>query len=260
MKNAINFATEGSNSRPKNNIILLPHSAVGEGVLNSGKAKLYHNLGHKVYVSPESQLKSNPEAFEMLFLKNPYISGEKAKEEGDLVDGITVDRNPFKRNVFSPEILAHNLFSEEERKLKLYYQPQPISGLEDTTIIDLNVSTYRLQEFSQDCFENLDDYVLFNYPGALCIKRSEYNITDRTFEALPVSERFETISYNSIYDYCDIVSSCKKVVCLQTGSEMLACYYNDNVDCLLTAKNVCRPDSPNYLVFIDTNLKIVNLL
>jgi len=242
---------------PKN-VVLLPHTAVGEAVRRAAKARLYRKLGYNVYVSSTSQLKSNPEAFELLFQKNPYIAGAKTPDPDDLIDGIVAEKDPFRRNTFDPGILRQPDFSEEERQIQIHYLPKRMPGLEETTILDLNISSYRLDE-RRDSFSNVAAYVRKHYPGALAILRSDYDLEEREFGPLPVAAEFDSIDFGTIYDYCDIASSCKKMICLQTGSLPIACYYNRTVDCLRTEGFRADPTDRNRLLFIDCDFADIDV-
>ena len=224
----------------------------------TARARLYHLLGYKVYVASTSQLKSNREAFEFLFHKNPYISGEKVPEEDDVVDGIIREDKPFKRNEFNPGILKRDDFSKEDRIIRLFYHPRSNPVLKDKILLDLNISSYRLAG-GRDSFENVTDYVRRHYPNATALIRENYDLKVRGFEPLPVAREFESITYRTIYDYCDIVSSAAKVVCLQTGSQFLACAYNRKVDCLRTEEHQAKVNNPNRLLYFDCDVTDIDV-
>lgn len=240
-------------------VVLIPHTAVGEGIWRSARAKLYHHLGHKVFVSDTCQLKSNPEAYELLFQKNPYISGEKSPVPGDILDGVITEAAPFKRTEMEPDILKARDFPVEQRKLEIHYHPRLRGGLHDVVFLDLNISSYRLVPGGRDDFSKVEDYVLKHYPNAVGLVREDYNLSVRGFEPLPVTRRFPSVSFRSIYDYCDLVASCARVVCLQTGSEMLACHFNGRVDCLRTEDYYVDPANRNRLHYIDCEINDIDL-
>lgn len=244
---------------PDQDVILVPHTAVGEAIWRSARAKLYYRLGHKVFVSDTCQLKSNPEAYELLFLKNPYISGEKSPEPGDILDGVVTESNPFNRTEMEPGILKAHNFAVEERRLEIHYHPRPRSGLHDVVLLDLNISSYRLVPGGRDDFSKVEAYVLDHYPNAVSLVRENYDLSVRGFELLPVARRFPAVSFRSIYDYCDLVASTAKVVCLQTGSEMLACHFNGKVDCLRTEDYYVDPANRNRLHYIDCEINDIDL-
>lgn len=240
------------------NAVLLPHTAVGEAVERAARAKLYHMLGYKVYVASSSQLKSNREAYEFLFQKNPYISGEKSVEHDDAVDGIVTEGDPFRRNEFNPRILKRSDFTDEDRVIRPFYRAQPVSSLKDKILLDLNISSYRLAG-GRDSFGRIADYVRKNYPNGIALIRENYDLEIRGFEPLPVAREFESITYRTIYDYCDIVSSAAKVVCLQTGSQFLACAYNRKVDCLRTEEHQAKVSNRNRLLYFDCDVNDIDL-
>jgi len=240
-------------------VVLVPHTAVGEAVWRAARARLYHRLGHKVFVSDTCQLKSNPEAYELLFQKNPYISGEKTPAPGDVLDGVITENHPFKRTELEPGILKPRDFPVEERKLEIHYHPRLREGLETVTLLDLNISSYRLVPGGRDDFSKVEAYVLEHYPDAVALVRESYDLKERRFEPLPVAKRFPSVAFRTIYDYCDLVASSARVVCLQTGCEPIACHYNGKVDCLRTESHNVNPANRNRLLYIDCEVNDIDL-
>lgn len=241
------------------NVVLVPHTAVGEAVWCGGLAKLYRKLGYKVFVADNCQLKSNPEAYELFFQKNPYISGEKTIDPDDILDGVITERNPFRRIVLNPGLLKVGDFSQDERQLEIHYHPMRRVEMKGVTLLDLNISSYRLVPGGRDNFGKVEKYVLENYPDAVTIVREKYDVVERSFELLPVASHYPAVGYRTIYEYCDLVFSCDKVVCLQTGSEPLACHYNGKVDCLRTEAYNANPASRNRLMFINCEVNDIDL-
>lgn len=199
--------------------------------MRAGKAKLYHKLGYKVYVSPDCQLRANREAYELLYLKQPWISGERVPTGDDLVDGMTVIPNPFSRVEFDPGILKWRQFTEDERTIRLSYSPQVRSKLTARTVIDLNISKYRLAG-GRDDFSRVESYVKEHFSDGIFVVRRNYDVPGRTFGPLFEVSGVEVEIYDTIYDYCDILYSASRVVCLHTGSVILA-------TCLSRARTIC---------------------
>lgn len=226
-------------------VVLSPGDAVGEGVWHSTKAKLYRQAGFRVHLDPDSQLKANPEAWEFLFQKNPWIAGEKPIEPGDFVDGVTIERNPHRRIVHDPRILHASQFTLEDRVASLPYVPRLRPEFKGKTVLDLNISSYRLRPGGRDDFSQVEAFVLESYPDAIALLRESYDVSPRGFESLPAVHHFAQATYRTIYDYADIVSSCGRVVCLQTGSELIACAYANRVECLRTEAHDACPSNPS---------------
>ena len=240
-------------------VVFSPGHAVGESVWLAAKARLYRSAGYKVFLDPASQLKSNAEAYEFLFLKNPFIAGEREPSQTDILDGVVITWDPYERRVYDPPILRARDFTEDERVAKLHYVPVIRPELSEETILDLNISSYRLPG-GRDDFSKVPEYVTSQYPGAIAVVRDNYDIRPRTFELLPVAERFRQISYGSIYEYVDIVASCRRVVCLQTGSELIACSYNREIHCLRTEEfDACPSARDRRLMFFDCEVHDIDL-
>lgn len=225
-------------------VILSPGPEVGESVYLSAKAKLYRLAGYRVFLDPESQLKQNPEAWEFLFLKNPWIAGERNAEESDWVDGVTIESSPYRRLLHDPRLLHASQFSMEERVASLPYVPRCRPEFQGITVIDLNISSYRLKPGGRDDFSRVGEFVLEHFRGAIALIRENYNVSPRGFEPLALTSHFDQATYRTIYDYADIVSSCERLVCFQTGSELIACAYAQRVECLRTETFNVRPSDP----------------
>jgi len=252
-------------AKRKGTVVLSPHHAVGEAAVYSHYAALYHKLGYKVYVDPHAPLTTNPQAYEILYLKNPYIAGQKAKEPSDIFHGVTFKENwrdlPIaKRRVdHNPNILKFQNFSIEDRILRINYVPRLRPELFGTVLLDMNISNYRLEPGGRDNLGGVADYVRKHYPRAIAVRREVYDIEARGFSCLSVADEYEHVEYSTIYDYCDIVASVDKVVCLQTGSQLFAAVYCDRVDTLVTEKNFIPRNTAKNLVICDSHIELIDV-
>lgn len=240
-------------------LVLLAPQAVGEAVERSNRARLYHRLGYEVYVAESSQLRTNPEAFELLFLKNPFIRGQRTIESEDFVDGVFVETSPLKRSVYEPQILRPDLFGETERIMKIHYEPQILADFSEKTLLDLTISSYRLRPGGRDDFSNVAAFVRKQYPEAITVLRNSNGTVKRTFEPLPVVEEFPSIHYDSIYDYCDLAASCRRIVTLQTGSQYLAGAFCKELELLRTEEFRTQLSGRESLLFFDTTIREFDL-
>lgn len=242
------------------NVVLSPGHAVGEGVWLSVKAKLYRLAGARVFLDPSSQLKANPEAWDFLFAKNPWVAGEKEAVEGDCIDGVSILANPHRRIVHDPGFLRAAMFSMQERVASLAYVPRKLPALSGVVVVDLNISSYRLRPGGRDDFSHVGEFVASRYPDALALIREDYDVSPRSFEPLPAASLLQPLVYKTIYDYADIANSCERIACLQTGSELIACAYAQKVDCLRTeAHDACPSDPSRRLQFFPCEVRDFDL-
>lgn len=251
---------EGSTDTYIPDVVLIPHAAVGEAVLCMGRAELYSLLGYQVFVDPACELRKNPEAYELLVTNNPFVIGEREATHRDIWDGVGFVPAGGARVDYVPGILKPRYFSPDERRLKIHYRPKVRKTLESVVLLDLNISSYRLRPNGRDDFSRVAEYVRENYANAVALRRNVYDVPDRSFEILPVAEEFPFIYYSTIYEYCDIVASCRKVACLQTGSQYLSACFSKRVECLRTERYFADIANRSKLLYVDCEVEDVLLL
>ena len=192
-------------------VISQPWGGLGDNLQYSTLPEIYTKLGHDVYISKNNKY-SNSEIYDLVWKLNPYIKGESDIEPnaGSCMQHIEYDINHI-NNV----VLSHGLTDSTYTYPLIYYKPKKIEELSNTLLYDI---TSISQQFS-------DEYIystftsLFNKHTELDKKRIVFkNINNR----ITPDFNTNTIQVNDIFEYCDIIYSCKVFVCLHSGSSVLA--------------------------------------
>lgn len=217
---------------------LIPCEAVGDGIRWTNMARLYHKLGYRVrLLSDVGGMNPQSEAFHLVYGMNPCIAGWTRSTEVDLVAGATLAGHRW--FWFNPiDIREEDAITEADRLFQLPYVPQLREELKDITLLDLSMSAYRLRPPARDDFSLVDDYVQEHCRDMIRLTRIAPDAASRAFADVPVSGDWEFLHYQDIFELCDILASCRKYVCFQTGSEFLGACYAPAMDCLLTEQSL----------------------
>jgi len=163
----------------------------------------------------------------LVWLNNPYIKGITSEEANcGEIPGFEY-KNLCDSFVGNWELINHLPYTNDYPII--YYPPRLIPELQDTVLIDMNCSS-RKDDYS---FDVLNDYLSIyrNDPRAFSIKFKLFDQGDTLYG-------FPATGCNGLYHYCDMIHSCKKFVCLNSGGNSLASALKRNknidVDCLVT--------------------------
>jgi hypothetical protein len=178
---------------------------LGDWLVNSTLPELFSKRGDDVYLS--SECKFNNDQIKDLILKNPYIKG--VKNEPYNIGSETF----FRQLDFSEFVLykvtlvwlrefVHN-FEPVNSTPVIYYQPKFRKEFMDKTLIDFNSITWA--EYYD--FEKMDIFISEN--------QNNLAINDKTGK---FKNNYIT---KDIYEYIDILYSCKKFICLNSGGNTL---------------------------------------
>lgn len=230
-------------------VIFLTSGALGENIIFSSYAKEYNNLGYKCFLSGTSKfrlIENNPEVYDFVWAKNPYISGEKYEKFDDNVHGMLVfkklvnnetflthykkynnitniiDIGNFNILIFNPNIL------KGKKEVETYYAPVPKKEFKDTVFVDILLSKYR-HNYYQNSILLFKDKLKSEKNVKFLMKTSIVKNADYLYD---ISNE-DIVYYKDIYEYCDILSNSKKLICFETGCAILALNYT-NVDSYLS--------------------------
>jgi hypothetical protein len=182
-------------------------------------------LGHDVWLSHEC--KCSQWVYDLVWGLNPYLKGI-SKDKANFGELPGFEYKNVCDNFLKNWQIITGIDPQDDYPI-IYYQPKLISELQDTILIDMNCSS-RKDDYS---FDVLNDYlsVYRDNPRAFSIKFKSFDQGDTLYG-------FPTTECNSIYHYCDMIHSCKKFVCLNSGGNSLASSLKRNknidVDCLVT--------------------------
>lgn len=198
----------------KDIVISQPWGGLGDNLQFSTLPRLYAAAGYNVYISDTNALR-NKEIYDLVWGLNPYVKGLSSQPpnagscKGPFVD---VSRH-FIKNVE----LSHGLFGGDEGKYpELYYTPKHIPAYANTLIFDPSfVSTQIDSRAVRAQFK-----AVFAKYADLQIKKIVFSNIAASTDIFP--EYTDTIVIDNIYQYCDVMRSCKVVCCVFSGQSVLA--------------------------------------
>jgi len=192
-------------------IISQPWGGLGDNLQFSTLPKLYSELGYEVYIS-KGNVCRNPEIYDLVWKLNPYIKGEidEPPNAGECIP-LQFVTEQYITNIER----SHDLSNGTEIYPIIYYSPKKLDSLENTIIYDItSISSIYSDEYIHRSFTKIFE----KYPNHDRKKVVFKYISNRE------TPDFNTniIEINSIYDYCDILYSCKVYVSLLSGGSVLA--------------------------------------
>ena len=206
-------------------IIKIHHNGIGDSLQFSTLPFMFHLKGYQVWISDQSPFKSR-DIFDLIWGCNRYITGISSEPAncGEIPENKydnpcdSFIQNWEKINGLEP--LNHTPI--------IYYKPKEIPELKDVILIDISCSS-RKNDYD---FNLIYEYISNEYFSS--------KVLSITFTYFEYEKHFDLpeIKCDSIFHYCDMIYSCKKFVCLNSGGHSLASaikrFKDIDVDCLVT--------------------------
>jgi len=198
-------------NRPK---IVLKHTypGLGDNLAHSTLPEIYTKKGYDVYVSLDQGYRND--GVKQLIDMNPFIKGHTARPHNFNIEKFLKNTYPINHeNKNYQARLEQAVFGEIHNNYpKIYYTPIFLPEWQDKTFIDF--TTVTVQDHPVDKFV---EYALSNNDNCVRVKHDYWT--------------------KSIFEYINIVYSCKKFICTYTGSMVLASAINKrNVECYATSE------------------------
>lgn len=197
---------------------------LGDNLQFSTLPKIFHDMGKTFSVSKKNVL-SNPEINQLVWEKNPYVSRTDSEINPNCGSMKTNKRPNHIRNIIEWNEWRHGLEPRNTNPV-IYYKPNKICEVEDKTLFDLGSNTgFRRNFYSVDRVKNIVDHLISKDSIFLT---SEFTIS-------PIAKDYNHMNLmkiNNIFHYCDLIFSCKKFICLYSGSSVLA-------SCIRNKKTLC---------------------
>ena len=222
------------------------HGGLGDNLSQSTLPEIYTNKGYDVYLSVDQEYRND--GVKQLMDMNPYIKGYSARPVTTNIDLAIYEGNyPFNsRNKNYISRLEYATFGESYNNYpKIYYTPKKLDEWKDKVFVDFDSVT--VQDHDIEKFLS----VARASHGDLVIKGVDYTTKD-------------------IFEYIDIIFSCKKFLCTYTGSMVLAAAINArNSECYIGQwwMDVIRNggycyhfDNTNYINVDNLNDSIINVI
>ena len=134
------------------------------------------------------------------------------------------------RNIIEWQEIRHG-FDPKSLLPEIGYSPQIIPDLGDTVVLDLGaISGFKHNKYDMGALiRNIDNILKENQNYKIVLIKNEYNkghLDDRY-------SSIEILETRDIFHYADVIKSCKKFVCLLSGSVVLAsCVRKENTLCV----------------------------
>jgi hypothetical protein len=200
-------------------ILYVNWGGLGDHLAFSTLPEIFTNLGYEFYISNTSIFR-DPKAYDLIWGCNPYVKGMTSEPPNC---GHTENWGVKEPVVFQHDLSTHRnverIYGVDNNNdyPKIYYTPKKIEEVKDYIIVDLNSVTIR--EYPVD---NIKAHLL-QYVGQKILV-----ILTNTYSSLVVDDNFfnelnvEFITTKDIFHYTDLIYSCKKFICVWSGSAVLS--------------------------------------
>jgi len=202
-----------------NNIIYQPWGGLGDNLQLSTIPEVAFNYygEKKIYISNQNVYR-NPEIKKLVWDNNPFIAGYK---DGQLIPNWKI--GPNKGHIASIEEWFSLPPSSKFPKIYYKYEESTRNYFEDKTFIDFHTSQenanyhYKMIERAKKYVENLK-------------KEKE------VYEVVFVNQKFENLVglnlpqyfISNIFEYCNLIKYCKKIITFFSGNAVLASAVKQN--------------------------------
>lgn len=215
---------------PEGDIVLTagPLLGLGDHSVWTTLPERFANLGHDVYLDKDNRA-SNPEIFDLLWKRNPYIKGlsDRKPNAGYVRQGlfyVIANELPGYRSIEAVE-RAHGLPPPYSMAPRIYYEPKPfiMTDLSDAVLLDFSAVSSKIGlrgiqdaiDYSVNArFGKVHGFV----SGAkfLTIVHRKFSINN---EAPILGSKYQV---QSIFEYVDMIAACRAWCGSEAGGQALA--------------------------------------
>jgi hypothetical protein len=220
---------------------------LGDNLQLSTLPELYAKIGKPIYLA-SNNVTRNPEIKKIVWDLNPHLKGVSDEPQNigsNLFSSIPSSAWTTKCNIIKKWELVHGFNSEDNFPLpKIYYKPNLLPNYSDKIVADLTSMTLK-EHYNADLFV-VKDFLEKNYKkeDIYLLIPSSKNTSGHLLPKLNFNH--QTIEYNDIFEYADIIFSAKRFMCYYSGGMVLgAALRKNNIDCVL-------PNHPSYYLEHET--------
>lgn len=201
-------------------ILYIDFGGLGDHLAFSTIPEMCYRNGYDLYLSDRTKFRDN-QIFELVWKLNPFFKGITDEAPNCGHDGYTnlenYDYNESIHRNYEIKIGFNDTKLEHGSKYPIiYYTPSKINEYEDYILIDLNsvsISEYDLDVIKNHVLNHKNENFLFISPTY-----SKPIINIDFLSGTNVTE----IKTKDIFNYADLIFSCKKIICLWSGSSVLS--------------------------------------
>jgi hypothetical protein len=160
----------------------------------------------------------NKEIFTLVWEMNPYFKGVSSKSP----NAGRVHRYPTEENMICDIESLHGLECKNDT-FKLYYEPKNLGNFE--ILFDLTSTSLRKEymDIHSNFSKAVDELLYENYSDIYFVEFK--NLQSENYKPIIDVPNSKKIEINSIFEYCDVISSCSNFVGLHSGGSHLAKTY-----------------------------------
>lgn len=213
------------------NQIIRPYfGGLGDSLQFSTLPRRFSLIGDNPFLAYDVPYR-NPEIKELVWNMNPYMRGESSNPP-TAGDSVVAYKN-LKHGFIGNWEAAHGLEPPYSKYPKVYYNAKNIPELNDKVLVDLSCTSLYEEYMSIPDFSSLVKGFVGDNEAVVAVFKKQ--ITHGT--RLTIFYPADTIEISDIFHYCDALVSCKKLVCLFSGPQVLASALHAqkkiDVDCLM---------------------------
>ena len=201
------------------------HGGLGDALqFSTLPEEFYKQQGRKTYIVEDAPFR-NPEIYDLVWDKNPYVHGKKAGvwNAGDLA------KIPYQQlcmdgkgtgNMISNWELFHGLEPVNTHP-KIYYEPEMHDGFKDVFIVDYTSTTidYDQNELKRILEDTKKEYPDKRFLSVDFIKSVSSNSYDIGYDGY--------VEVESIFRYCDLIASSYGILTLSSGASHMSSAIKD---------------------------------
>lgn len=200
-------------------IISQPWGGLGDNLQYSTLPELFSKKGYDVYISTYNKVR-NQEIFDLVWGLNPYIKG--ISDDGLIVGSNMQNRWPkaednylfINRIEIAHSHLPTNLYP------KIYYNPKYINNYSQYTIIDITGESQSFELKFKHLQLYINEYLINNNINVDNIRIIGFNNLKKN-ENINYFPNYQILYVENIYNYCDIIYSCKNFLTSNSGAHSL---------------------------------------
>lgn len=197
-------------------IIEQPWGGLGDNLQFSTLPEMGKKLGFEVWISNKNAYR-NPDIKKLVWDLNPHIAGFTDEPSNISYGHVTTNIVSYWESQF---------FGKTENDLpKLYYKPKKLSEYSDKIVIDPNAISSKINFDSIiEKYKDQDPIILNSSYGDL-----------------------KSVNTKDIFEWIDIITSCKKFICQYSGSSVAVAAYGVPADIYMSKDcNVYKFKTNNY--------------
>ena len=195
----------------KDIIISQEWAGLGDNLQYTTLPELYSKLGHNVYISSQNQCR-NSEICDLVWKLNPYIKGisDLPANVGSMIEFKFITTSYIKNIERS-----HGIFNGYRKYPVIYYKPKRISKIDKFIFYDTTSHSSKPTDLQ---FETSFESIFSKHPDLIPRRIDFTKIENRIVKNFT----HEPYTINNIFEYCDLLASCKVFICGFSGSAVLA--------------------------------------